>query len=69
MDNVKSTAEQLQGSQQFEIDVEVQKSVKTVPQPKYCALFQNNFHLPFLVFKRLDRYDYFAGEKVCFDKI
>lgn len=68
MDKVKFTEEQVQGCQQFEIN-EVQKSVKTVPWPKYYVLFQNNFPLPFLVFKRLDRNDYFAGEKVCFDKI
>lgn len=69
MGKVKFKGEQVQGSQQFETDVEVENPDCCTVVTKYCILFQNNFHLPLPLFKRIERSDFFAGEKICINKI
>lgn len=58
----------MQGSQQFETDVKVEKPGCCIVVTKYCFLFQNNFHLPLSLFKRMEGSDFFAGGKICIQK-
>lgn len=59
----------MQGNQHFETDAEAGKPGCCIVFTDYCILFQKSFHLPFSLFKRTERNNFFAGENVCSDKL